>query len=74
MQKAEAAISGAMSSDNKIVDMHPEMREPSSNDSLTSDFGVKQYSHDEWLSVTTGDRQGPLLLEDNFGREKVHTC
>lgn len=38
---------------------------------VTSDFGVKIPSHDIWLSASTGDRQGPQLLEDNFGREKV---
>ena len=47
------------------------MKEPTSKTPLTSDYGVKQPTHDEWLSATTGDRQGPLLLEDNFGREKV---
>lgn len=38
---------------------------------MTSDFGVKQNNTDDWLKVATDDQQGPMLLEDHFGREKV---
>lgn len=38
---------------------------------ITSDFGVKQTNTDAWLHVGTEDKQGPRLLEDHFGREKV---
>ena len=38
---------------------------------LTSDFGVKLSNTDDWLKVATEDRTGPMLLEDQFGREKV---
>ena len=72
MQKASEAISGAMSSNKKIADMKSEMRHLSSRDPVTTDTGVKQPTHDNWLSASTGDRQGPLLLEDNFAREKVN--
>lgn len=73
VQKAGNAINTAMSSNQKIADMKRDMIEPSSKDVLTSDFGTKQPvgSHDVWLHASTGDRQGPALLEDNFGREKV---
>lgn len=70
-KKAEEAMSGAFSSNKKIADMKPDTHETSSKIALTSDFGVKQSTHDEWLSASTGDRQGPQLLEDNFSREKV---
>jgi catalase len=39
---------------------------------ITSDYGVKQNNTDDWLGVTSEDKQGPMLLEDHFGREKVH--
>jgi len=39
---------------------------------ITSDFGVKQTNTDAWLHVGTEDKQGPRLLEDHFGREKIH--
>lgn len=73
MQKAGEAISGAVSSNKKTSDMKHDIRAVTASDHLTSDFGVKQTSHDNWLSASTGDRQGPALLEDNFGREKVCT-
>lgn len=38
---------------------------------ITSDYGVKQNNTDDWLKVATEDKQGPALLEDHFGREKV---
>jgi catalase len=38
---------------------------------ITSDYGVKQNNTDDWLGVATSDKQGPMLLEDTFAREKV---
>jgi hypothetical protein len=38
---------------------------------MTSDYGVKQSNTDDWLAVASEDKQGPQLLEDHFGREKV---
>lgn len=73
VQKAGNAINTAMSSNQKITDMKRNVIEPTSKNVLTTDFGTKQpaESHDNWLHASTGDRQGPALLEDNFGREKV---
>ena len=71
VQKATEAVSGAMSSNKKLADMKKETRHLDNKSNLTTDFGVKQVSHDEWLQASTEDRQGPLLLEDNFAREKV---
>ena len=70
IQKAGEAIS-SMPSNKKTANMKPNMRELSAKDPLTSDAGVREPTHDNWLSASTGDRQGPLLLEDNFAREKV---
>lgn len=72
VQKAGEAISHAMSSNRKTADMKGNVRELGSKDPLSTDFGVRMPAHDEWLSASTGDRQGPLLLEDNFAREKVN--
>ena len=38
---------------------------------ITSDYGVKQHDTDHWLAAVSEDKQGPQLLEDPFGREKV---
>lgn len=45
--------------------------QPSESTRITSDWGTKQSDTDDWLKVTSGDQQGPMLLEDGFGREKV---
>ena len=71
VQKAGEALSGGVSSNKKVDDMKRDYRNVDSTQPLTSDFGVKQTSHDIWLSASTGDRQGPQLLEDNISREKV---
>ncbi|SRR6266536_3495968 len=64
-------IKGTMTANKKIADMNSEMRIPTITHHLSSEWGVKQNSHDIWLQASTGDRQGPLLLEDNHAREKV---
>ncbi|KAL7791548.1 catalase-like domain-containing protein [Trichoderma ceciliae] len=46
--------------------------EPSKSSRITSDFGTKQTSTDDWLRINSQDRIGPMLLEDHFGREKIH--
>lgn len=38
---------------------------------ITTDYGVKQTNTDHWLKVVNEDKNGPSLLEDAFGREKV---
>jgi hypothetical protein len=64
-------IKGTMTANKKIADMKSEMRIPTNTHHLSSEWGVKQNSHDIWLQASTDDRQGPLLLEDNHAREKV---
>lgn len=58
---------------DKLADLSKDTITPSSSTHATSDFGVKipTESHDHWLTVTNGKQQGPALLEDSFGREKV---
>lgn len=74
MQTAADAMTatGALSSDSKkIKDLKSDFSTQTNKTLLTSDFGVREPDHDNWLSASTADRQGPLLLEDNFAREKV---
>lgn len=63
MTGAESAKIAQLASDTK--DVHDKSWR------ITSDYGVKQTNTDEWLKVATGDKQGPMLLEDHFAREKV---
>lgn len=71
MREAGEAVSGALSSNKKLSDLRKDTTEPDNKTHLTSDFGVKGPTHDIWLSASSGDKQGPQLLEDSFGREKV---
>ena len=41
------------------------------NARLTADFGTRMSNTDDWLRIQSGDRTGPMLLEDPFAREKV---
>jgi catalase len=38
---------------------------------ITTDWGVKVSTTDDWLKATSDDKQGPMLLEDPIAREKV---
>jgi catalase len=71
IQKAGEAVSHAMSSNEKVTNMKGDIREPTSSDRISSDFGVRTGNTDIWLSASTENYQGPQLLEDNFAREKV---
>lgn len=59
------------SQDSKVKDLAQDMSEPDKNDRLTTDYGVKQTTADDWLKVVSEDKTGPMLLEDPFGRERV---
>ena len=56
----------------KVKDLAPNMKNAEDEKArITSDFGVKETTADDWLKVVNEDKTGPLLLEDPFAREKV---
>lgn len=61
-----------MAPNEKLSQFEHDYREPNSSALLTSDFGVRNPSHDISLSASVGEKMGPLLMEDNFTREKVN--
>ncbi|KFY31092.1 hypothetical protein V493_01404 [Pseudogymnoascus sp. VKM F-4281 (FW-2241)] len=65
------AAKDALAGNKKVADMKKDIVEQTDKMKLTSDFGVKEPDTDNWLSASTNGRQGPLLLEDNFAREKI---
>lgn len=69
LDKAQQIVMGAQ--DDKLADMAKDTKAPTENDRFTSDAGVKQTNHDDWLKVVNDKHTGPALLEDPFGREKV---
>lgn len=72
LEKLQGTVNGS-SENRKVADISKDMRDyHDPNARLTTDFGVKQSNTDDWLSVSTADKQGPQLLEDHAGREKIH--
>ncbi|KAM7188905.1 CATA large catalase encoded by the catA protein [Rhypophila sp. PSN 637] len=67
--KAQQAVMGSQG--DKSNDLAKETKEISDKDRLTTDYGVKQSTADDWLKVTSQDKQGPALLEDPFARERI---
>jgi catalase len=67
----EAMTATGPGTSKKINDLKADMVHPSDKDLMTSDFGVRQSNTDNWLSASSNDKKGPLLLEDNWAREKV---
>ena len=70
VKKAQQIIMGSQG--DKLADLQASTKEPTKDTRITSDYGVKQENTDHWLSITNEDHTGPSLLEDPFGREKVH--
>ncbi|KAH8884950.1 catalase [Thozetella sp. PMI_491] len=70
LKKAQQAVMG--SSGDKVSDLERDFRTADSQSRITTDYGVKQSNTDDWLKVVSEDKTGPMLLEDAFGREKIH--
>ncbi|KAI1365194.1 catalase [Xylaria arbuscula] len=56
----------------KIAQLDSVSQTVSKDDRITTDFGVKEATADEWLRVVSEDKTGPMLLEDSYAREKIH--
>lgn len=65
-------VSGTSERKSSHLQLAGNLVEPSANDRLTTDFGTRQSNTDDWLRVNSKDQLGPSLLEDSFGREKIH--
>ncbi|KAG9314602.1 catalase-like domain-containing protein [Chiua virens] len=73
MESAKKAFTAVIPTD-KIADLQRDTREPRTGEHLTTDHGVKASDTDNWLRVigSDGEQNGPMLLEDQIGREKIH--
>ncbi|KAI0914458.1 catalase [Ustulina deusta] len=70
VDKIKNMISGEKG--RKIAQLDSVTHTVSKNDRITTDFGVKELTADEWLRVSRDDKIGPMLLEDSYAREKIH--
>ncbi|KAI1762216.1 catalase [Hypoxylon sp. FL1150] len=69
-QKVKSMVGGEKG--RKVADLDIVSQTVKPEDRITSDFGVKMPSVDEWLRVAKEDKTGPMLLEDSFSRERIH--
>ncbi|KIK49559.1 hypothetical protein CY34DRAFT_796992 [Suillus luteus UH-Slu-Lm8-n1] len=77
-QSAEKAVS-AMTPTRKVVDLQRDtVQGVQDKQALTTDHGVKVSDTDNWLKIIGSEndselkKNGPSLLEDQIGREKIH--
>lgn len=71
LQKAQSAAQTAAGGDAKRVDLARDTVEVTKDDFHTTDAGGRVSNLDNWLRVSTDQREGPNLLEDHIGRERV---
>lgn len=55
----------------KVTQLEAHTQDVTQEDRITSDFGTRLNTTDDWLRVNRDDQIGPMLLEDGFSREKV---
>ncbi|KAE8354754.1 catalase-like domain-containing protein [Aspergillus coremiiformis] len=73
LQKVQEVVQGAASKDKKIVDLAPDtINVQSSKHPLTTDHGVRISDTDHWLKSVDDKHTGPMMLEDQIAREKIH--
>ena len=80
LEKAQETLSrGAVSAskkmqelkeNDKLKQMSYDKKDPSEKSIFTTNTGQGVDNTDAWLKVN-GDKQGPALLQDHHGREKV---
>jgi catalase len=70
VQKMSHAVLGPREGD-KLKDLAHATKDMNPHARLTTDYGVKQSTADDWLKAASPDKAGPLLLEDPFARERV---
>lgn len=56
---------------DKDADLKKDTQELNKDTRLTTDYGVKYPTYDDWLRVASDDKNGPMLLEDPYARERV---
>ena len=68
----KSAVSN-MNENAKVASMSHDIVDISDkNAGITTDHGVSVADTDNWLKVSNGRTVGPMLLEDQIAREKIH--
>lgn len=72
LQKAQHAVQDNAAKDKKLVDLDQDTVNVHTKQPQTTDHGVGVSDPDHWLRVANEQRTGPMLLEDQIAREKIH--
>ena len=73
LQKAQKGVQEAATKNKKLVDLEADTVDGTSKQQhQTTDHGVGVKDPDHWLRVASEQRTGPMLLEDQIAREKIH--
>ncbi|KAL4939676.1 hypothetical protein BDV06DRAFT_198365 [Aspergillus oleicola] len=72
LQKAQQTVQDTATKNKKLVDLEPDTVTQHSSQHQTTDHGVGITDPDHWLRVSNEQRSGPMLLEDQIAREKIH--
>jgi catalase len=71
LQKTAEVVDGHAGTESaKIKDLQRNMRDTSTDQPITTDYGIRVSNTDNWLKIATDKTTGPLLLEDPIAREK----
>ncbi|KAL9533168.1 Catalase [Sphaerulina musiva] len=71
LEKIQQSVDGGASA--KLTDLQRDSKNVfDSSNRITTDFGVRQNTTDDWLKVHSEDHTGPMLLEDHAAREKIN--
>ncbi|KAL2786346.1 catalase-like domain-containing protein [Aspergillus keveii] len=72
LQKAQQAVQDTATKNKKLVDLEADTVNAHTKHHQSTDHGVAISDPDHWLRVSNEQRSGPMLLEDQIAREKIH--
>ncbi|PPJ61255.1 hypothetical protein CBER1_06732 [Cercospora berteroae] len=71
LEKLQQTVNGA--SNAKVADLEKNTKNVfDEQNRITTDYGVRQHTTDDWLKVHSEDKTGPMLMEDHAAREKIN--
>lgn len=70
-ESATHKASEVATTNEKILDMCPNIVNVHQDKTMTTDFGIKINDADHWLKIVGKSGHGPSLLEDQIARERV---
>lgn len=70
-ESATRRVNDVTTTNEKILDMYPNIVNVHQDKTVTTDFGTKINDADNWLKIVSKQGHGPSLLEDHIARERA---